>query len=286
MPGFKAEPLVAAGNDVGESPVWDAASESLYWLDIPNGRIQRRTADGVVHRWTAPMMIGSIVLDRTGKLIAATERGFARLTLDGSQAQLDPIADILLKDSGKRFNGGACDRDGRFWAGTMRLQANPADPGGTLYCLSDDGQVSAHLDGFITQNGLAWSPDGRTMYVSDSHPTVRTIWALDFQDGSPSNRRVFSSDLPGRPDGASMDTDGCYWIAATDAGKILRLTPEGKIDAEVIVPVPNPTKLCFGGNDLRTGFITSLRSRNGAGGDVYVVELPFQGMPKTPACLP
>jgi len=288
MKSFNAELLVEAQNSVGESPIWDAASQSLYWVDIPKGLIQRLARNGAVERWTAPSMIGSIVLDAAGNLIAATAEGFAKVHLEGTTARLEAIATVLAKDSGKRFNDGACDRQGRFWSGTMRLEADPADPGGTLYCLGHDGKATPHLDGFATQNGLAWSPDGRTMYVSDSHPSIRTVWAMDFdpEQGRLSNRRVFSDDLPGRPDGASMDVDGCYWIAATDAGKILRLTPQGRIDAEVVVPVPNPTKLCFGGPDLRTGYITSLRSKSGAGGDLYVVDLPFEGMPETRAITP
>lgn len=106
---------------------------------------------------------------------------------------------------------------------------------------------------------------------------------FDPDDGHPFNRRVFAQNLPGRPDGAAMDVDGCYWIAATDAGRILRLTPQGRIDAEILVPVPNPTKLCFGGPDRKTGYITSLRGKSGQGGDLYVVDLPFEGMPETPA---
>lgn len=169
---LRAELLVKADNAVGESPVWDAASQSLYWVDIPKGLIQRRTPDGKLQHWVAPSMIGAIVLTETGDLLAATAGGFARVSLGLGEAQLTPIVDVLPENSGKRFNDGACDRQGRFWSGTMRLEANPVDPGGTLYRLDEEGMATPHLHGFVTQNGLAWSPDGRTMYVSDSHPSV------------------------------------------------------------------------------------------------------------------
>lgn len=291
MLSIKAQPLAQVGNATGESPVWDEASGALYWLDIPHGLIQQLAADGTIRRWTAPMMIGSIVLAATGRLLAATAQGFARVTLhDDGTAGLDPVADVLAPGSGMRFNDGACDRQGRFWSGTMRLSPDPARPEGMLYRLGADGTATPQAKGLLTQNGLAWSPDGRVMYLSDSHPAVRTIWtfAFDPESGTPSNREVFGNDLPGRPDGAAMDADGCYWTAATDAGKILRLTPAGRIDAEITVPVRNPTNLCFGGPDLQTVFITSLQPGGAVlpgAGDLFSAQVPFKGMPEPRAVL-
>jgi sugar lactone lactonase YvrE len=283
-PAFKAEPLALVANATGECPVWDADNAALYWVDIPHGLIQRRDADGKIERWTAPEMIGSITLTETGTLIGATETGFAHVVLnaDGT-AGLETIASVLPHGSGMRFNDGAVDPAGRFWSGTMSMPPDPAHPKGVLHRLDADGVARPVVDGLLTQNGLGWSPDGRTMYLSDSHPAVRTIWRFDFdpETGTPTNRQVFCDDLPGRPDGAAMDADGCYWIAATDAGKILRLTPEGNIDAEIVVPVSNPTNLCFGGPDMKTVYITSLRPNSGSApmaGGVFVAHLPFAGL--------
>lgn len=284
LPAFTAEPLALVGNDTGECPLWHPEEAALYWVDIPKGLIQRRSSDGTVNRWIAPLMIGAIALAEAGGLVASTERGFARLMLDDDgSAGLHPIADALAPGSGMRFNDGAPDRQGRFWSGTMQMPPDPAHPAGRLYCLDGGGSARPVVDGLLTQNGLAWSPDGRVMYLSDSHPAIRTIWRFDFDpdSGTPTGRRVFCADLPGRPDGAAMDADGCYWIAATDAGRILRLTPEGRIDAEIVVPVPNPTNICFGGADLKTMFITSLRPRGGTApmsGGLFCVDLPFQGL--------
>ena len=132
--------------------------------------------------------------------------------------------------------------------------ANPGYPPAALRGL---------LQGFITPNGLAFSPDGKTMYLSDSHPSVQMIWAFDYETetGTPSNQRVFvdMNPLPGRPDGAAVDADGCYWICGNDAGLIHRFTPEGKLDRSLAVPVKKPAMCAFGGAGLETLFVTSIR---------------------------
>lgn len=283
---LKAERLVACGNAVGESPVWDAANERLLWLDIPKGRMQALTG-GQVRSWDRGTMIGSIALADGGGLIAGTQEGFAMLRLDGDELVERDVAAVLAAQAGMRMNDGACDRQGRFWSGSMALQAVAGEAVGRLYRL--DGLVAEPVvDGFVVQNGLAWSLDGRTMYVSDSHASVQTVWAFDYdtERGLPSNRRVFATGalLGGRPDGAAVDSDGCYWIAASDGGKVVRLTPRGDIDAEVTVPTRNPTNLCFGGPDLRTMFVTSLRAGDtpdSEAGNVFAVETPWQGVAET-----
>ena len=284
---LKAERLVACGNAVGESPVWDATNEQLLWLDIPKGRVQA-LAGGQVQSWDRPTMIGSITLAAGGGLIAGTQEGFVALRLEGGGLVEHEVAAVLAGQAGMRMNDGACDRQGRFWSGSLRLQPAAGDPAGRLYRL--DGRVAEPvLDGFVIQNGLAWSPDGQTMYVSDSHASVQAIWAFDYdmERGELSNRRMFATGalLGGRPDGAAVDSDGCYWIAASDGGKVVRLTPRGEIDAEVLVPTRNPTNLCFGGPDFRTMFVTSLRAGDtpdDEAGNVFAVETPWQGLPETP----
>jgi sugar lactone lactonase YvrE len=109
----------------------------------------------------------------------------------------------------------------------------------------------SQLDDLIVPNGLAFSPDGRTMYLSDSHPSVQAIWAFDYDtdSGTPGNRRLFADmkPLPGRPDGAAMDVDGCYWICGNDAGLVHRFTPDGRLDRSLEVPVKKPAMCAFGG---------------------------------------
>lgn len=284
---LKAERLVACGNTVGESPVWDAAHERLLWLDIPKGRVHALTG-GQVRHWDRSTMIGSMALADGGGLIAGTQEGFAMLRLERDEMVERDVAAVLAGQAGTRMNDGACDRQGRFWSGSMELKPAADNPAGRLFRLDATG-AEPMLDGFVIQNGLAWSLDGRTMYVSDSHASVQSVWAFDYEAerGVPSNRRVFTTGaaLGGRPDGAAVDSDGCYWIAASDGGKVVRLTPRGQIDAEVTVPTRNPTNLCFGGPDLRTMFVTSLRAGDtpdSEAGNVFAVETPWQGVAETP----
>jgi sugar lactone lactonase YvrE len=146
------------------------------------------------------------------------------------------------------------------------------------------------VSGLIVQNGLAWSPDGKTMYLSDSHASSRLIWAFDYDinSGTPSRRRVFA-DLHayrGRPDGAAMDVDGCYWSCANDAGCLLRFTPAGKLDRVIELPLRKPSMCAFGGDRLETMIVTSI-SLNGpaddaAAGLVLRLNPGVAGMPETP----
>jgi sugar lactone lactonase YvrE len=285
---LKAERLVACGNGVGESPVWDATNERLLWLDIPKGRVQALTG-GQMRSWDRPTMIGSIALASDGGLIAGTQEGFAMLRLELDEPAEHDVAAVLAGQADMRMNDGACDRQGRFWSGSMALRPAADNPVGRLYRLDGAAGAEPVADGFVIQNGLAWSLDGRTMYVSDSHTSMQTVWAFDYdtERGVPSKRRVFATGalLGGRPDGAAVDSDGCYWIAASDGGKVVRLTPRGQIDAEVLVPTRNPTNLCFGGPDLRTMFVTSLRAGDAPdseAGNVFAVETPWQGLAETP----
>ena len=138
-------------------------------------------------------------------------------------------------------------------------------------------------------NGLAFSPDGKTLYLSDSHPDVQKIWAFDYDTdtGTPHNRRLFvdMSEHPGRPDGAAVDAEGCYWICGNDAGLIHRFTPQGKLDRSLTVPVKKPAMCAFGGADLDTLFVTSIRPAGDLAdqplaGGVFALRPGVKGLPE------
>ena len=157
------------------------------------------------------------------------------------------------------------------------------------YSAGQDEPLKAQLDGFIVPNGLAFSPDGQTLYLSDSHPDVQKIWAYDYDTdtGTPHNRRLFvdMGEHPGRPDGAAVDADGCYWICGNDAGLIHRFTPEGKLDRSLTVPVKKPAMCAFGGADLGTLFVTSIRpagdiSDQPLAGGVFALRPGVKGLPE------
>ena len=290
---MQAELIVDARNAVGESPVWVPEENALYWVDIPAGGLQRWSADsGHVNAWKAPQMLACIARHRDGGWVAGMESGFFHLQPhnDGSlDSELLALVDHARVDM--RLNDGRCDRQGRFWAGSMVLNmgANAAD--GTLYRYSagQRGPLEAQLGGFIVPNGLGFSPDGRTMYLSDSHPLVQQIWAFDYDidSGTPSNRRLFvdMNQFPGRPDGAAVDAEGGYWICANDAGLIHRFTPDGRLDRSLAVPVKKPTMCAFGGSRLDTLFVTSIRpgdddDPHSLAGGVFALNPGVKGLPE------
>ncbi|OAJ52403.1 gluconolactonase [Paraburkholderia ginsengiterrae] len=299
----RAERVEAAGQapaSVGESPVWRAAEQALYWVDIPARLIVRlRINSGRRTEWLLPEKVACIAFDRRGTVLAGCETGLFALTLPeaesaaasgGGPVKVVPrkLAAPTFAFDDMRFNDGRCDRQGRFWSGTIVQDMAAAVPGGALYRFDERGVLSAPVvDALITQNGLAWSPDGSTMYLSDSHPLRRLIWAFDYdiETGEPRNRRVFADlhDYAGRPDGAAVDADGCYWICANDAGLLLRFTPEGKLDRQIAVPATKPAMCAFGGRDLDTLFVTSIRPAANASehdGHLFAVRPGVTGLPE------
>jgi sugar lactone lactonase YvrE len=279
---------------VGESPVWHAGEQAWYWADIPAKRVWRMDhGTGALRSWSTGEMVACIAVADAGGLIAGMETGIFHLALvDGPEAAERRLASVEHATGSMRFNDGRCDRQGRFFSGTMFLDMAQARPVGRLYRYTKESGLSAPLvDGLITQNGLAWSPDGRTMYLSDSHPDRRIIWAFDYDiaSGTPSNRRVLvdmNEHRPGRPDGAAMDADGCYWICANDGSAVMRFTPQGKLDRTIPLPMIKPAMCAFGGPQLDTLLVTSISVNKPAGdewaGAVITLRPGVTGMPETP----
>ncbi len=275
---------------VGESPLWSAREQAWYWVDIVARTIWRCDATGAVVRWTTSEMVACLAQRPDGDLIAGMESGLFRLRL-GAQVEQQLLARPRDLADGMRFNDGRCDRQGRFWSGTMVMDTALARADGKLYRYTANGTLAGpFVSGLLVQNGLAFSPDGRTMYLSDSHPQVQQVWAFDYDidSGVPSGRRPFVDMLPhpGRPDGAAVDVDGCYWICGNDAGRLLRFTPEGKLDRTIAVPMAKPSMCSFGGSKLDTLMVTSI----GAGqpeddrwaGATLLLRPGTQGIAETP----
>lgn len=262
----KAELVLDARNVTGESPVWQAREQALYWVDIPARKLCRWTlATGQLDNWVAPEMLACIApMASTQDWLAGTESGVFQLSFQADgRLGFKRLATVSHAMAGMRFNDGRCDRQGRFLAGTMLMNMATGARVGCIYSYEKNSELTMLLDGFITPNGMAFSPDGRTLYLSDSHPSVQMIWAFDYDTatGTPSRRRVFvdMNPLPGRPDGAAVDAEGCYWICGNDAGLVHRFTPAGKLDRSLAVPVKKPAMCAFGGAGLDTLFVTSIR---------------------------
>ena len=277
---------------VGESPLWCERRGHWYWVDIAARAIWRfEPASGATRCWQTAQMVACIAQDEAGDLIAGMESGIFHLRLheDDATVEARQLAAPLESMAGMRFNDGRCDRQGRFWSGTMALDMTHAPAVGTLYRFSAaDGLSAPVVSNLVTQNGLAWSPDGRTMYLSDSHASRRVVWAFDYDvdSGIPSGQRVFvdMTQHPGRPDGAAIDVDGCYWTCANDAGQLHRFTPQGKRDRSVMLPFAKPSMCSFGGADMRTLLVTSISAGAPDGdllaGTVAMLDAGVAGMPE------
>jgi L-arabinonolactonase len=264
----KAEVTCAldAGAEVGEGALWDVRQQALFWVDIPRGRLHRfDPATGHNRTWDMGEPIGCLALRERGGAVVALQSGFH--LFDFGTGEKTPVIDPEADRPHNRFNDGATDRQGRFWAGTMRT-GEPA-PEGAFYRLDPDLSCQRWQGEIYTTNGLAFSPDGRTMYCSDSNPQVRTIWACDYDPstGTPGTRRIFfdTRAVAGRPDGGTVDADGCYWMAGVGGSQLVRLTPAGRVDRIVELPVERPTRPAFGGSDLDVLFVTSIGARPASG---------------------
>ena len=284
------ECVVDARNTTGESPLWSAREAALYWVDIPEGQIHRwRPATGELQTWRLPAAVGSIGLRERGGLVVAMRTGFHLFDLDTEA--LTFLCHPEPELAGNRLNDGKVSPEGRFWAGTMDERPEK-EPIGSLYRLDADHRCTRMAGGVKVSNGLAWSPDGRTMYHSDSRGGAIFRYTYDPESGAIGERKVFVTMQPqwGRPDGGATDEEGCYWSCGVSAGRINRFSPSGELIEYVEVPVTHPTMPCFGGIDGRTLYVTSLRENLGdaelaktpQAGGVFVLE---PGVAATPAAL-
>lgn len=271
---------------LGESPLWNELEQALYWVDIRRPALRRLDhASGRVETWAMPDLVGSIAFCDDGRLLVA---------LPDRIAAFDPVAQTLVTIAlpptqipGHRFNDGRCDRQGRFWVGTMHNLTRA--PEGVLYRLGPEGGLVPKHGGVCIPNSLAWSPDGRTMYFADS--LRYTIFAYDFDpaSGEMSGERVFAtSQAPAFADGSTVDAEGCLWNAEFNGGRVVRYAPDGRIDRVVEVPTHRPTCCAFGGPNLDILFITTASQQMSAdeiarqplAGSLLAMDAGVRGLPE------
>jgi sugar lactone lactonase YvrE len=298
---FSAEPSA-----LGESPFWHPAEQALYWIDIEGRQVCRASGTaGRVEYWDLPENPGCMAPAAGGGLVIALRNAIYRAP--HWQGALRCLQVFDHDPATTRFNDGKCDPRGRFWAGTMyeprdlalarlyALDARAVPQGGAL-------QVGLQADGGTIANGLAWSPDAQTLYWSDTSTHLVRAWDWDAQHNLLSNVRHFRQFEPkpagwtfgagmaaygGRPDGASVDAEGNYWVAMFEGGRILKLSPQGALLAELPIPVLCPTMPCFGGDDLQTLYVTSARHKRSAvelsafpdSGCVFSTRVDVPGLP-------
>jgi sugar lactone lactonase YvrE len=274
---------------LGESPVWDDRRELLFFVDAISPAIHAVRLDGTgLQTWPMPKPVGSIGLAESGRLIVALWHDL--VLFDPDTGGLTQFAKLADEPDTNRLNDGKVGPDGAFWVGTIVLSM-PRRPVGSLYRLTGNGQVERKATGYGVSNGLAFSPDGGTMFHSDSFSKVLSIdrWTLDPTTGEIAGRtRIAVLDQKtGFPDGAACDVDGHYWSAGVFGGRLNRFTSTGVLIASYPVPVPAPTMPCYCGPDLRTLVLTSLRESSGAikiapnpqSGSLFVARAPAAGTP-------
>jgi sugar lactone lactonase YvrE len=284
--------VVRAQAEVGECPVWSAAQRALYWIDIYGPALYRSDPEtGATQAWTLPEPIGCFALRDGGQTaLVAIASGLGELDL--ASGALTPHHAAPYDRANYRFNDGRCDRQGRFWVGTTRLPGSSAPDGSSAFWRLDAGGLRQAVDGTTIANGIAFSPDGGVMYLAD-RPNWRILaFDIDIATGAASNRRVFATVPEGEiPDGAAVDAEGGYWIAMFRAGRILRFTPEGRLDRDLKAPCSMPTMIAFGGDHLATMYVTSARrylddagrAREPHAGSVFRCDVGARGLAE-PLC--
>jgi len=241
---------------VAESPVWDEANRRLLFCDIGGKRINALAVDtGARAGWDFPEVVGSFGLCRSGRLVVALRH---RVVLFDTVANaLTELTAVVDEPATNRMNDGKVGPDGAFWVGSMD-ERSPRQPTGSLYRVTADGRIEKKSEGYAVSNGLAWSPDGRIMYHSDSTSAIVEAWDFDPATGGMTNHRVLLklTNEDGRPDGAAMDIDGNYWSAGPSAGCVNCFSPSGTLLRKLQFPVPGPTMPCFADGHM---YVTSLR---------------------------
>jgi sugar lactone lactonase YvrE len=273
---------------LGESPVWDSDNQRLYWVDGVRKLIRSHDqATGEFREWEMPSTIGSIGLAEGSKLVAGLSDGIYLVDLE--TGGLEPLFKLDPPDPLVRFNDGKVDRQGRFVCGTMGVQA---DPRGELYRVSGKGAAQMLANGIRIANALCFSPDGETMYFADS--LDRSVRAYRYGSGAAplEEPRIHVDTKPfnSGPDGATIDSEGFIWVALVQSSKIARFDIEGLVDRVIECPVDMPSCIAFGGPDMSTLFVTSIKdsgsgraiSRHPAGGHLFAIEgLGVKGIPET-----
>jgi sugar lactone lactonase YvrE len=287
--------------ELGESPFWHPQEQSLYWIDIDGRAVLRANGyTGDIESWSVPAAPGCIAPATGGGLVLALRDGIYRAPQWGGALQL--LQPVAYDTATTRYNDGKCDPQGRFWAGTMY---EPRDQARAILYAFDaraDGPLGLRTmaDGGTIANGLAWSPDQATLYWSDTTAHVIRAWDWDATHNVLSNCRVFHQfpmkpagwtyglgGYGGRPDGAAVDVEGNYWVAMFEGGRIVKLSPQGEVLAELPTPALCPTMPCFGGDDLKTLYITTARHNRSAAeladypqsGCVFSMRVDVPGLP-------
>jgi sugar lactone lactonase YvrE len=274
---------------LGETPLWCIRTQSLLWLDIDGGLLQRfHPATGRRDVFAfEERHVGSLALmNGPGLVLLGIDLGLYRFDLATGARTL--LCQVEPADRDNRLNDGRCDSRGRFWVGTMDNQLHRA--AGSFYRIEPDGAAHRLFGDVIVSNTVALSPDESRLYFSDTRRFTTWQFSLDVASGALTERRIFvdHSQNRSRPDGACVDAEGHVWTAIFGGSRVERYSPAGRLDRVIDLPVSNPTCACLGGPDLRTLFITTARKFLDRGrlraeplaGSVLAVDVDVPGLPE------
>lgn len=278
---------------LGECPLWHPRELVLYWIDISERLVYRYDPATHFHKsWKLPSEPGCIVWNHQGGLVIAMRSGIAKL--DTETGELIELIKAPYDEKAFRFNDGRCDAAGRLWTGTL-VDARDK-PSGRLYRYAE-GHLTEYDLPVMVSNGIAFSPDARTMYHADTAAHRINSYDFDFVAGIPNNGRVFKSfnrykvsAYVGRPDGAAVDSEGAYWIAMYEGSRLLRFSSDGELLESIKVPFMCPTMMAFGGADMKTLYITSASQKRSPSelnlfplsGYVISIRVSVAGLPEYP----
>jgi len=282
---MKWTPLPVAPSRLAESPMWHPVTQQLYWCDIRSGMLHRWDPVHQVHEdWSLGSDAACCVPVADGSVLVALRRGIVHL--NPNTGAIRDVASAPYDIGKERFNDGKADPMGRFWVGTIYEPRQP--PLARVYRLDQSpghARLTVVADQLTVSNGLAFSPDGRTAYRSDT--TSHTVWKAELSAATGETgpwsvlasfeRRQAGQPLHrygGRPDGAAVDAQGCYWAAMYEGQRLVRLSPQGELLQSLELPVRCPTMPCFGGDDLRTLYVTSARDHRP---EAELQEQPWAG---------
>ncbi len=243
---------------VGESPVWSGLEQRLYWIDVQKQCVHRfDPVSGRNRTFELPEIVTSVALRASGGLVVTLEKTLAMF--DPATGTLERIGTVEGDLPNNRFNDGKCDAQGRFFAGTMDAK-NWSAPAGHLFRLDADRSITTMQSEVMCSNGCGWSPDGRTMYYTESFRYAVFAFDVEPRTGAMSNRRPFVTiEGGGFPDGMTVDAEGFVWCSIVGLGQVRRYDADGKLERVLQLPVPRATDCTFGGPNLKTLFITTAR---------------------------
>ena len=276
----------------GESAIWSATDKGIWWVDMHGHAVIFTPENGESRYWKTPgpflPWARAVVLRESGGVLVALSDTIA--AFDPASGTFSVLPLDLKLPPGHLFNDATVDTSGRLIIGTM-LPGRGNDGKAVLYSIDADLAVRVLAEGLNTTNGLAFSPDGRTLYFSDSFADVRKIWSAfyDTATGTIGTARLFVdfAALPGKPDGAVIDRDGGYWSAAIGSRYLHRFLPDGRLDLSLELPLDTPTRPTFGGANLQTLYLTTAGLKNGETDDglkggLLAIATRFTGMPAWP----